>query len=170
MVWQVKKYICMIVCVCIMLLAYTHTTFAYSIYDGSINNTYTNIFKDIVKDISINDNYVFFRSGQYSYTLVAGPITFDNNKFVSSEECREYNITTQSNYNNNGYIYTVNDINNFSLNISDELVYSNLGNYPALEEGGILYDYASLLVLCIIGICVLFRPIFAFTYRFRNGN
>lgn len=68
---MVRKVIC-VAAVCVLLVSgATATANAATAYDGSISSTMI----DIVNKIPLNfsDEYVFFRSGQYEYTLVSSP-------------------------------------------------------------------------------------------------
>lgn len=171
MVWSLKRVMVAMMSCCVMLLAYTTDTFAYSIYsEGNISSTYTTIFEDIVQGLSSSDDYVFWRSGQYEYTMITGNLELYGSTFSSPDLVTEYSITTGTGYNSY-YTYTVTeDISAFTLNSENYLVYSNLGNYPILIERGALYEYSTLATLIIIGCCLLLRPMFDFVLRYRNGN
>lgn len=167
MVW--KRLITCITLVMIFALANTYECYAYSIYtEGNLSSTYTTIFEDVVSGISPSKNYVYYRSGQYEYTLAVG----DNMKLVdgivySTENTDLYIITTASGYNSN-YTYSISSVPDFQLSLGDSLVYSNLGDYPLLEERGVLYEYLQTYIIIIFALCCFVRSIFAFTYRLRN--
>ena len=139
-----------------------------SVYtQGNISSTYTTIMEDILQSTKISDDYVYFRSGQYTYTLITGDLELNGTTFTGSEVDR-YTISTGS-YNQT-YTYSHSNDTNFRLNAQNYMVYSNLGFYPTLIERGAMYEYATIILLCIGGLCVLIRPIFEFTYRLRNGS
>lgn len=155
----------------ITILIVPQNAFAYSVYnEGNISSTYTTIFEGVVSGISPKDNYVYYRSGQYEYTLAVGPDMYlVDGTIYSTEKTKLYIITTSSGYNAN-YTYNINEVYDFQLSLGDNLVYTNLGDYPLLEERGAIYEYLQTFILCVIGICAFVRSIFAFTYRTRNGK
>lgn len=100
----------------------------YSIYDGSISSSYVTYFKDILAGVPFNKNYVAFRSGQYTYTMVVGELDYNGNSLSLIGDGKEYIFTTSSGYNS--YLtYNVYDITSFSLSLEDYLVYSDMGDY-----------------------------------------
>lgn len=138
-----------------------------SVYtEGNISSTYTSIMEDVLQNTKISEDYVYFRSGQYSYTLITGDLDLNGSTFTGSDVDR-YTITTSTTGYNQTYNYSHSTDTNFRLNAQDYLVYSNLGYYPTLIERGAVYEYATIILLCIIGLCVLMRPLYQFTYRLR---
>lgn len=134
------------------------------IYDGNISTSNLTYFRDIVAGLGINDNYVLWRSGQYTYTMVAGDLEFDG--VFEMSKGREYVLNTNTGYNSY-YTYEVHNITDFSLDPENALVYSNIGNYPHLEERGVQYEFATLLCVIIISICILVNNIFKYVLRNR---
>lgn len=165
MVWsRLSKIICVCVLVCTVCAT---TANAASIYtNGNINNTYTTIFRDVIGGLGPFNDYVFFRSGEYDYTLVAGDLSFDGSRFSLDGAGVEYVLTYSSGYTNNIYNYRVNDISSFTLDTGNYLVYSNLGNYPQLESREVHYEIFTLFVIVVIGLCALIRPLFNFVLRY----
>lgn len=152
-----------IMSICILLVgafctqanADTHT-----VYDeGTLSSTYVTYFKDIVSGIGFNDNYIAFRSGQYSYTMVVGDLEYENGVVTLNEPGKEYVFTTSSGYNSQ-YRYEVNDISNFSVTCGDYIVYSDIGDYPQLIERGAKYEMLSAFLIVVICLCVVIRSIF----------
>lgn len=138
------------------------------IYDGTISTTYLTIFQDVVAKLRINDDYVFYRSGQYEYALIAGDLNYNGNTIRLNDSGTKYVLTYQSNYGqDNYYHWEVSDISSFSLTLGDYLIYSNLGGYPTLEERETIYAFGTFFVLCVIGICALLRSLFGFILRRR---
>lgn len=168
MVWQKRKIIILLVAVAV-LMAMPWTASAASIYtDGNISSTYTTIFEDVY--ISPLEDYVYFRSGQYTYTLIVGDLTLNGSQFSSNYSVKNYTINTQSGsgYNNNIYKYSVSEESRFSLDAQEYLVYSNLGNYPQLGERGDNYEIFTAFMLCIaLGLYAL-RSVFGFSLRTRH--
>lgn len=167
MVW---KRLSITMCLCLVIaIAIPGKAFGYSVYtEGSLSSTYITYFKDIVAGIEPNKKYVAYRSGQYSYTLAAGDLSISGTTISSTDTVTLYVYETS---NTSGYsatyYYNVSSVSDFSLNVSNYIVYSNLGNYPLLEERSTIYEYTTLYIICIIGLCLFIRTIFAFTYRLR---
>lgn len=138
--------------------AATHTA-----YDGTISSTYLEYFRDILAGVSINDHYVAFRSGQYEYTMIVGDLKYNGNTFNLDGAGVSYVFTNSTGTGYNAtYSFKTNDITNFSLNIGDEVVYSDLGRFPHLEERGARYETITTVLLSVLmlGIVVnrIFRP------------
>lgn len=165
-----RVLVCLCVCLCICTgtaAAATHTVYT----QGNISTSVLTYFRDIVSGVGINDNYVFYRSGRYEYKLVVGDLKCENNIFSGLDPAaymQVYTLNTDtSSYES--YRYTISMETNFNLNAQNYLVYSDLGHYPKLEERGLYYAFCTLFVVCIIGLCALVRPLFAFVLRIRNG-
>lgn len=140
-----------------------------SIYDGTISTTYLTIFRDVVSNLGIFDDYVFYRSGQYEYALIAGDLNYDGTRIRLSGSGTQYVLTYQSNYgSDNYYHWEVSDISSFSLTMGDYLVYSNLGNYPTLEGRETIYAFGTFFTLCVLGLCALLRSCFGYVLRSRG--
>lgn len=167
MVW---KRLIAAICLCLAIaIAMPGKTFAYSVYtEGNMSTTYITYFKDIVAGIKPNDKYIAYRSGQYSYTLAVGDLSIENDNVTSTGTTTLYVYETSSSGYNSIYTYNVSEVTDFSLSVADTIVYSNLGGFPLLEERGVTYEYATLYITCIIGICLFIHSIFSFTYRMRS--
>lgn len=138
---------------------------AATVYEGNISTTYTTIFSDIIGKIGLGDDYVFYRSGQYEYTMIAGEITWDGSRFAADEATR-YVLVTNSNYNST-YDYSSGTVSGWTLSPGSALVYSSLGDYPVLTERSDTYSLATLILLFACVCMYLIRSIFSFTYRRR---
>lgn len=137
------------------LLGEDVSTYAlYSIYDGSISSSYVTYFKDILAGVPFNKNYVAFRSGQYTYTMVVGELEYNGNSLTLIGDGKEYIFTTSSGYNSYP-TYNVYDITSFSLSLGDYLVYSDLGDYPQLMERGEKYEVFTAVLLCVALLCIV---------------
>lgn len=167
MVW---KRLIVAICLCLAIaIAMPGKTFAYSVYsEGTLSSTYITYFKDIVAGIDPDEKYVAYRSGQYSYTLAVGDLSISGTTISSTDTVTLYVYeSTTFGYNSN-YIYNVSTVTDFSLNVSNYIIYSNLGNYPMLEERSVIYEYTTLYIAIIIGLCMFIRSLFAFTYCLRK--
>lgn len=161
---MVRKIVISLV-ICILLVGAICTQASadtHSIYDeGTISSTYLTYFKDIVSGIKFTDNYVAFRSGQYSYTMVVGDLEYNNGVISLNSEGKEYVFASRSisGYNQQ-YGYEVNNINNFSITCGDNIIYSDVGDYPQLIERGDRYEILTLFLLCIVVLCIVINRIF----------
>lgn len=141
---------------------------AVSPYDGTISTTYLTVFRDVVSDLGANEDYLFYRSGQYEYTLIAGDLYRYGDTVELFDDGRAYVLTYQSNYGqDNYYHWEVNDISSFSLAVGDYLVYSNLSGYPSLEGRETVYAYSTLFVMCVLCVAFVLRSCFGFVLRRR---
>ena len=151
-----------------LVLAVPVSASAYEVYnDGTVSSTYTTYFRDILASASPFDDYIYWRSGQYEYSLVVGDLSYSGGRFTSSDSCTHYKFTTSSGYNST-FSYSTTSINDFSLSVGNALVYSNLGNYPNLTDRGDFYALASLLLLLVALCMYLVRSVFAFCLRTRR--
>lgn len=153
-----------LLCVCLSL---TSTAFAYTSYDsGNISTTYVQYFRDTVNSLPTDFNYVAFRSGQYEYVLHASDsLKYSNGQYLSDTGVT-YKWTQGSGYNST-YTYDVSHEQNFVLNCNNQMVYSDIGDYPSLTERGSTYAFGILCAAVIGGICVLIRPMFKYVLRIR---
>lgn len=143
-----------------LTIAFTHVSFAADVYNGSISSTNIQIARDLMSKVDFGEDYVFYRSGQYSYQFVVGKdIEYSNGKFSSINEVELYDYVTSSGYNAD-YTWTLSTSNNFTLNTNNQIVYSNLGEFPTLEERGSTYEILQTLLIVIIALCVFIRGIF----------
>lgn len=163
MVRQITSKILSIVIVAVVLmlpLGSIALATDYTAYDGNISSTYTQYFKDIIADVPITDNYVYFRSGQYTYDLVIGDIEFNDGVFVLLGEGKQYTITNNSNNYSSYYVYNVQDINHFTLIPDDKFVYSDLGDYPQLEGRSEKFEILQTITIVVACLYVVIRSIF----------
>lgn len=160
----------MTICAALIILATPCSAHAADIYQGTISTTYSTMFRDVVSSLPPQYDYVFYRSGDDNYTLVAGDLEY-NGTFRLKGTGKEYVITnvSGSGYQSTYYAYEVNDLNSFTLSPGRYLVYSNLGDYPTLEERGVQYEFSTLLLLCIIGVVGIIRPLYKYCLRSRSG-
>ena len=164
------KIICLLGCALALLLAMPISASAAEIYDeGNISSTYTAYFRDVVANVSPFDDYVYFRSGQYTYDLVVGDLTFNGSSFNAAESVTTYRITTNSGTSYNKTLqYSKTTDSNFSLRVGNALVYSNLGGYPQLTDRGDFYALATLLLMLVALCLYLVRSIFGWCLRSRR--
>lgn len=135
----------------------------YNIYDGTMSSTQVQVFRDIISKLSILDDYVVFRSGQYEYVMLAGDLTYEQD-FFTAETATEFKLLTHNGYNSQ-YNLTVQEVTDVVLAPGSTIVYSNLGYFPDLVDPGTKYDFAMLSLGVIALMMFLIRSIFSWTYR-----
>lgn len=165
----VRRVLCVLVCLCICTgtaAAATHTVYT----QGNISTSVLTYFRDVVSGVGINDNYVFFRSGRYEYKLAVGELKCENNTFSGLDPATYIQIYTLDTDNSSydSYRYTLSTEQNFLLNAQNYLVYSDLGHYPKLEERGLYYAFCTLVVICVVSLCLLLHGLYAFVLRCRG--
>lgn len=157
-----RKIVTVLCCTLVLTLGFAKQTHAatHTIYEqGTLSSTYTTYFKDILSGAKFNDNYVAFRSGQYSYSMVVGDLEYNNGVISMNGKGKEYVFTTGSGYNGQTS-YEVSEISSFSVNCSNYIVYSDCGDYPQLIERGAKYEMVSLFILSIVLLCIVINRIF----------
>lgn len=161
MVRKIKRFSLLLVALLITAAAFCGSVSAasYDTYEGSISSSQITYFRDILPSTSILDNYVVFRDGQYSYQMVVGDLSYSNGVFTLNDTGRIYTINTNSSYNSY-YTYSNTDIDSFTLNTNDRIVYSDLGNYPQLEERGQRYEVLQTVLISIACVSFIIRNIF----------
>lgn len=163
-----KKSISAIIVIALLTVLAVQT-FAESPYKGSFGSTYLTFFEDI--PVSALDDYVVYRSENNAYVMVVGDLIFENNSFYSSEPCSKYVIQQVSSSSSGSYqsyySYYVIEISSFNLTCSDILVYSNLGDYPALSSKSDNYTFALLIIFSILFLCILLYRVFKFNLRYK---
>lgn len=132
---------------------------AYTAYDGTPSNTYITYYRDMLAKYPASADYVVFRSGQYDYIMAVGDLDESGNAIRATGEVQICAITTSSGYNSN-YSINYRTESGFVLDVGNEIIYSNLGHYPGLEERRDIVDYATFFVLCSCAVCCLFRGVF----------
>lgn len=164
---MVRKISLFVMLLCGIVCVGTPPALAYSSYDdGNISTSVLAYYEDMQNNIGIDENYVISRVGQYDYIMAVGDLKFENGSFNCSN-ARIYEISTGSGYNST-YVFDVRNESQFNLSVGDNIVYSNLGDYPDIIQKGVIYDYLQTFTLLIIGICMLIRPMFQFILRSRG--
>lgn len=146
----------------------TSSASAYSVYEqGNISTSYVQYYEDIVDKFTPNTSYVMWRNGQNEYCLYhSETLKLSATNFNDNGNGTLVRLYSSGNYNST-YEYESTQISGFSLNANNIMVYSNLGDYPSLNESSEVYLYALLVVSIVFGCCVLIRPMFKFVLRSR---
>lgn len=162
MVRQVRKILSCVLVSLVLITAFCGSVQAatHEVYDnGSLSTTYITYFKDILSGCDFRDNYVAFRSGQYSYTLVVGELEYENGSFSLLSSGKEYIFSSTGNYNSQ-YTYQVKDISNFSLDSGNSIIYADVGDFPQLIERGSKYETLNTILISIALLCIVISRIF----------
>lgn len=141
---------------------------SYSVYDGSISSTYVSLFDRLSSKFGYSD-YVFFRSGQYTYSCFWGDLALSGSSFFGSG-LDSVVLTVSSSAGTSYYTWSYSDNVDLSLSAGSALVYSSLGSYPVLDSPSVGFDIVLLFLLVVALIACFVRGIFAFTYRFRGNG
>lgn len=163
MVRQVRKYILCIVACTILITAICGTVSAatHSVYEnGSLGTTYITYFKDILSGTNLKDNYVAFRSGQYSYSMIVGELENNNGVISLVGSGKEYKYYIESSSYNSQYKYDVINLNSFSVNTDNNIIYSDVGDFPELIERGAKYETLNTILLCVALLSIVVHRIF----------
>lgn len=122
---------------------------AYSV--GTSNNAY---FAGLVRKLPYGVNYVYWREGRYVYRLAYGRNLALSGTNFSADSCDIITYNTNSNTDEiPTWVHSTE--RNFALSAGSVLVWSNLGHYPALDDGGNIYAQATLVLLVIFGLFYL---------------
>lgn len=114
---------------------------------GSISDQYgvgtqnTAIMQGIVSKLSYGQHYVYWRQGQYEYRIAYGEGLALSGSTFTADSVKLITYTTNTGYNNQAMLTSLDD-SNFRLNAGNYLVWSDLGDYPQLETGKGVRDYA----------------------------
>lgn len=112
-------------------------------YPGTISDTYLNYFRGIVQKLDWKEHYVVYRSGQYSYTMVYGEgVALNGTRFTGTGNV--VNIYRSSSSSSSDW-YVSYSTDSLALSAGNLFVYSDLGMYPELKEGGSSLEFAALL-------------------------
>lgn len=165
MVWsRLSKAVVLIL---LLSLAAAGSAHADSVYtEGTISTTYVEYAKGVVNGLPPAQSYVFFRSGQYTYDLIASDTLKVDGKSFEAVDYTRYTWTTGSGYNSVP-TYNVSIGNQFTLNSGNVMVYSNLAGFPCLEERGSIYAEITCLLLAVLLLGGLLRSLFTAVDRLR---
>ena len=159
---MVRKVKSLFICVA-LLLAFATVAHAetYTAYDGNISTTYITYFRDIVSGIKFNDNYVAFRAGERDYRMAVGDISYNSGTFNADTPVKVYVFSSSESSYNSYYKYSVLEQGNFRLDPGDNVIYSDLGDYPQLVERGAKYEMLSAVLFSIALLGFVVRQFFS---------
>lgn len=114
-------------------------------YPGPISDTYLNYFRGIVQKLNWKEHYVVYRSGQYSYTMAYGEdVTLIGGVLTGPANTNIVNIYRNSSSSSSDW-YVSRSRDRFTVSAGSLFIYSDLGMYPELKEGGTSLEFMALL-------------------------
>lgn len=126
--------------------------------DFGVGTSNTAIFAGVARKLPFGVNYLYWRESRYEYCFAySADLVLSGNTFRSdSIDIITYN--TNSTYSEQA-TFTTSHVSNFSLSADSYLVWSNLGDYPSLEDGRDIFAETTLFVLAGYGIFYLLSRI-----------
>ena len=122
--------------------------------DYNLGTTNLTIFEGVVEKVPFGHHYVYWRDSEYRYCLAVGPLTVSGNTFSSAEPVTVYSYERIYSGGDSHYEWSVSTDNVFSLSCGSRLVYSDIGDYPAIA-GKEVSRYDAVTAYCAVGV-VLF--------------
>lgn len=122
------------------------------VYPGTISTTYTDYFAGIADKLHYDEHYVVFRQSQYVYRMMWGDTLSLSGSDFTGEALSYCSLTTNSGYNSDFMVEFGED--SLSLDAAGGFVYSDLGNYPSLTEGGSGLEFQT--ILFAIGFAIVY--------------
>lgn len=99
---------------------------------GNVGTTNQTLFQGLASKISPLDNYVFARTDDNQYIFAWGDLELSEGVFTGSVT---YSVYERDSSYSSDYHYSVYSDTNFTLDAGNYVVFSDLGNYPAI--GGV---------------------------------
>ena len=125
-----------------------------AVSDYNLGTTNLTIFEGVVEKVPFGHHYVYWRDSEYRYCLAVGPLTVSGNTFSSAEPVTVYSYERIYSGGDSHYEWSVSTDNVFSLSCGSRLVYSDIGDYPAIA-GKEVSKYDAVTAYCAVGV-VLF--------------
>ena len=120
----------------------------------NLGTTNLTIFAGLVEKVPFGHHYVYWRDSEYRYCFAVGPLTVSGNTFSSAEPVMVYTYERHYTSGDSYYTWSVSTDNVFSLACGSRLVYSDIGDYPAIT-GKEMNKYDAVTAYCAVGV-VLF--------------
>lgn len=136
--------------------------FSSTPYASVTDNSYSAVAAKMLLKVAPFTDYVFWRSGQYSYALVVGDLELNGTTFTSGEPVTIYTFQLDTGYSGTYTLSTRSDTLNLAA--SSYIVFSNLGYYPILDYDSFGASHLAFLVSVACGVLCI-RPIFRFVLR-----
>ena len=125
-----------------------------AVSDYNLGTTNLTIFEGVVEKVPFGHHYVYWRDSEYRYCLAVGPLTVSGSTFSSAEPVTVYAYERHYSSGDSYYTWSVSSDNVFSLSCGSRLVYSDIGDYPAIT-GKEMNKYDAVTAYCAVGV-VLF--------------
>lgn len=120
----------------------------------NLGTTNLAIFEGVVAKVPFGQHYVYWRDSEYRYCMAVGSLTVSGSTFSSSEPVTVYTYERHYSSGDSYYTWTVRTDDTFSLSCGSRLVYSDIGDYPAIS-GREVNKYEAVMAYCAVGV-VLF--------------
>ena len=125
-----------------------------AVSDYNLGTTNLTIFEGVVEKVPFGHHYVYWRDSEYSYCLAVGPLTVSGTTFSSVEPVTVYTYERHYSSGESYYTWSVSTDVSFTLSCGSRLVYSDIGDYPAIS-GREVNKYDAVTAYCAVGV-VLF--------------
>ena len=125
-----------------------------AVSDYNLGTTNLAIFEGVVEKVPFGHHYVYWRDSQYKYCFAVGPLTVSGSSFSSSEPVTVYTYERHYSSGDSYYTWSARTDDTFSLSCGSNLVYSDIGHYPAIS-GKEMNKYDAVTSYCAVGV-VLF--------------
>lgn len=119
--------------------------------DSNLGTTNLTIFEGVVQKVPFGHHYVYWRDSEHRYCLAVGPLTVSGTTFSSSEPVTVYTYERHYTSGDSYYTWSVSSDNVFSLSCGSRLVYSDIGDYPAIT-GKEMNKYDAVTAYCAVGV------------------
>ena len=125
-----------------------------AVSDYNLGTTNLTIFEGVVEKVPFGHHYVYWRDSEYRYCLAVGPLSVSGTVFSSAEPVTVYTYERHYTSGDSYYSWGARTDNSFSLSCGSRLVYSDIGDYPAIT-GREVNKYDAVTAYCAVGV-VLF--------------
>ena len=122
--------------------------------DYNLGTTNLTIFEGVVEKAPFGHHYVYWRDSEYRYCLAVGSLTVSGTTFSSVEPVTVYTYERHYSSGDSYYTWSVSTDASFTLSCGSRLVYSDIGDYPAIS-GREVNKYDAVTAYCAVGV-VLF--------------
>ncbi len=122
--------------------------------DYNLGTTNLTIFEGVVEKVPFGHHYVYWRDSEYRYCLAVGPLSVTGSTFSSTEPVTVYTYERHYSSGDSYYSWSVSTDASFTLSCGSRLVYSDIGDYPAIS-GREVNKYDAVTAYCAVGV-VLF--------------
>lgn len=139
---------------------------SYTAYRGSFSSSFLSVFRDVAEGLTC-DSYVAWRNDDNDYAMYIGDDLTETNGVFIGGAGRIVSLSTVRWTDSSGSSYRsytdyyIRDVDEFKLITNNVLVYSSLDDYPALKQGGEVYEMSLIIVVAVALLSVVFIRIFS---------